>query len=65
MVHADHAQMRQIVLNLITNASDALGERPGRIVVRTGVRDMGSSELSGPASTEALPGGRYARARGH
>jgi PAS domain S-box-containing protein len=36
-VSADPTQVRQIVMNLITNASDALGEDGGTITLRTGV----------------------------
>jgi len=36
-VSADPTQIRQIVMNLITNASDALGDRAGTITLRTGV----------------------------
>jgi two-component system, cell cycle sensor histidine kinase and response regulator CckA len=36
-VSADPTQIRQIVMNLITNASDALGEESGTITLRTGV----------------------------
>ena len=36
-VSADPTQVRQIVMNLITNASDALGEEGGTITLRTGV----------------------------
>jgi PAS domain S-box-containing protein len=36
-VSADATQIRQIVMNLITNASDALGEEGGTITLRTGV----------------------------
>jgi PAS domain S-box-containing protein len=36
-VRADATQVRQIVMNLITNASDALGEEGGTITLRTGV----------------------------
>jgi len=35
-ISADPTQVRQIVMNLITNASDALGEAPGSITLRTG-----------------------------
>jgi PAS domain S-box-containing protein len=35
-INADATQIRQIVMNLITNASDALGEAPGSITLRTG-----------------------------
>lgn len=36
-VSADPTQIRQIVMNLITNASDALGEAGGTITLRTGI----------------------------
>ncbi len=36
-ISADPTQIRQIVMNLITNASDALGEKGGVITLRTGV----------------------------
>jgi PAS domain S-box-containing protein len=39
-VVADPTQIRQVVMNLITNGSDALGDQPGTITLRTGrVRD--------------------------
>ena len=34
-VHADAAQMRQVVLNLVVNASEAIGARGGRVEVST------------------------------
>ncbi|HQH26070.1 MAG TPA: PAS domain S-box protein, partial [Oligoflexia bacterium] len=37
LVKADATQLRQIVMNLITNASDALGEDAGEITISTGV----------------------------
>jgi PAS domain S-box-containing protein len=42
-VTADPTQVRQIVMNLITNASDALGDGGGTITLHTGVAD--SEEL--------------------
>jgi PAS domain S-box-containing protein len=38
-ISADPTQVRQILMNLITNASDALGESPGSITLRTGRTD--------------------------
>jgi PAS domain S-box-containing protein len=35
LVNVDATQLRQVVMNLITNASDALGDAPGTISVRT------------------------------
>ncbi|MBX7258448.1 MAG: PAS domain S-box protein [Candidatus Hydrogenedentes bacterium] len=37
MVCADTTQIRQVIMNLITNASDALGDQSGAIAVSTGV----------------------------
>src|SRR4030095_10999141 len=37
-IEADPAQIRQVVMNLLTNASDALGGQPGRIIVTTDVQ---------------------------
>lgn len=36
-VMADAAQVRQIVMNLVLNASEAIGDRPGNIQITTGV----------------------------
>jgi PAS domain S-box-containing protein len=44
-INADPTQIRQIVMNLITNASDALGEAGGIITLRTGVTRL--NELEG------------------
>ncbi len=35
VIDADASQVRQVVMNLITNASDALGEQEGTITIRT------------------------------
>lgn len=48
-VTADPTQLRQIVMNLITNASDALGEESGTITLRTGVVESAKSDAGPPA----------------
>ncbi|MCW5548202.1 MAG: CHASE domain-containing protein [Opitutaceae bacterium] len=35
-VRADASQLRQVIMNLVINASDAIGDRPGDIMVTTG-----------------------------
>jgi len=58
-VQADVTQMRQVIMNLITNASDALEDRVGSIQVRTGTQRADDSlrDLYGPAP---LAPGNYA-----
>ncbi|MBL8972944.1 MAG: PAS domain S-box protein [Myxococcales bacterium] len=56
---ADATQIRQVVMNLITNASDALGEQPGTISVRTGVVEADAAMLAGMYGDERLAPGRY------
>ena len=54
-VSADPTQIRQIVMNLITNASDALGDAGGTITLRTGVtrlEDLESDRFGGPPQGE-------------
>ncbi len=36
-IEGDATQIRQVLMNLITNASDAMGEAPGRIRITTGI----------------------------
>ncbi|GIW12033.1 MAG: hypothetical protein KatS3mg061_3090 [Dehalococcoidia bacterium] len=37
LAHGDPTQLRQVVLNLIVNAAEAIGEAPGQVSVRTGL----------------------------
>jgi len=45
-VECDAAQVRQVVMNLITNASDAIGDRSGVITLTTGVLKADRAYLS-------------------
>jgi len=40
LVRGDATQLRQVVMNLITNASDSLGEKHGEILLRTYMTEM-------------------------
>ena len=42
-IEGDPTQIRQVLMNLITNASDALGGRSGRIRITTGLMPSGSA----------------------
>jgi signal transduction histidine kinase len=39
-VEGDQGQLRQVIMNLITNASESLGNAPGSITLRTGVTQI-------------------------
>jgi PAS domain S-box-containing protein len=58
-IRASAAQLRQIVLNLITNSSDAIGDRDGTIRVIT--RRMSVGGESAAASVTTLADGDYAQ----
>lgn len=51
-VNADESQMSQVILNLVTNASDALEDAPGVITLRTGLYDADSALDQGLESGE-------------
>jgi len=51
-VEADATQLRQLAMNLITNASDALGDRAGTIVLRTRHLRTPREELGRPLAGE-------------
>ena len=59
-IEGDVTQLRQVVLNLITNASEAIGDEPGTIEVVTGAIEANRSLLSEYQLSDSLPTGRYA-----
>ena len=63
LVEADAAQLRQVVMNLIVNASDAIGAREGRIDVTTTVWDVDRAMLDTYQQSEELEPGRYVEIR--
>jgi PAS domain S-box-containing protein len=58
-IEADAAQLRQIVMNLVINASEAIGDRDGTIAVSTAARDCDGATLDGVLADPTLPAGRY------
>jgi len=59
VVLADATQIRQIVMNLVINAADAMGERAGDIHVTTGVRPVAAEFLREARDGESLAPGDY------
>ncbi len=46
IVEADATQLRQVVMNLVTNASEAIGARPGQVTVRVAFESRPRRALS-------------------
>jgi CheY-like chemotaxis protein len=61
-VEGDESQLSQVVMNLITNASEAIeaaGDGPGRIEVRSGRVELGRAQLARLFLGEDLAPGRF------
>jgi CheY-like chemotaxis protein len=61
LVEADRGQIQQVVMNLLLNAAEAVGDEPGgSVFVRAGGAEISASNAPvDAASGEALPPGRY------
>lgn len=58
-VHADATQLRQIVMNLVINAAEAIGERAGEITLSTFSVHASSELLHAAVQHPDLPAGLY------
>lgn len=58
-IEGDPSQMRQVVMNLVINASEAIGEKNGVVTVRTGVRPVDRTYLAETYLSPELPEGSY------
>jgi CheY-like chemotaxis protein len=59
-VHADVSQVRQILMNLVVNGSEAISGKPGAIIIRTGKCVCTRDDLDRIWLGQDLPGGAYA-----
>lgn len=59
MIQGDPVQINQVIMNLITNASDALGESTGTITIRTYSRFEKASALKGVFITHEVKEGYF------
>lgn len=62
-IEADSAQLQQVVMNLVTNASEAIGETDGVISIGTGLRWIDAQESDTAFSGQGLEPGRYVTLR--
>ena len=58
-VLADVAQIQQVIMNLITNASEAIGDHAGTIILTTGVRECDKDYLANSRLQEKPSPGRF------
>jgi CheY-like chemotaxis protein len=58
-VEVDGSQIRQIVMNLVTNAADAIGNAAGRIAITSGVMQADRDYLAQTYLAPDLPEGSY------
>lgn len=58
-VMADATQIRQVIMNLVINASDAIGEKSGVITISTGVFTADPTYLTEAFLANELPEGDY------
>ena len=58
-VQADATQLLQVVMNLVKNSSEAIGEGSGSIMLATGVRQFDQASLKESRLEEKLAAGRY------
>ncbi|MCU0412573.1 MAG: response regulator, partial [Bacteroidetes bacterium] len=59
-VEADPGQMQQLVMNLILNAGEAIGDKPGTIHLRTHMQEIEAGDGTWSGGTrDPLAGGRY------
>jgi PAS domain S-box-containing protein len=58
-VMADPTQLRQIVMNLVMNAAEAIGEGSGTVSLRTGLREVGVADLAAMRTGAETKPGRY------
>ena len=58
-INADRAQIQQVVMNLVLNASEAIGERTGTVAICTSLLEINSPRFSTYLQSSVAPG-RYA-----
>jgi signal transduction histidine kinase len=60
VVDADAAQLRQVVMNLVINAADAIGDRSGTVTIRVNQLDASAEYLLNAHPEAGLEPGHYA-----
>ncbi len=59
LIQADPVQVHQVLMNLVINASEALGDNPGRILIRTKLATLTEEQIKKSYFIEQVPPGEY------
>jgi PAS domain S-box-containing protein len=57
--HGDQGQLQQVIMNLLTNASEAMGEKCGTVVLSTSLQELSESDWVGNFVDEKPPAGLF------
>lgn len=55
----DRGQLQQVIMNLLTNASEAIGERCGTVTLTTSLKELSDVDLAGSFLDEKPPSGLF------
>lgn len=58
-VEGDSAQLQQLVMNLVINGAEAIGDQPGSLTVRTSAREVGADFVQEYPPGEPIAPGQY------
>ncbi|HWB87341.1 MAG TPA: GAF domain-containing protein [Bryobacteraceae bacterium] len=58
-IEGDPSQLQQVVMNLVINAAEAIGERAGSVVVETGIQNADEGYIHEHFSPDELRPGQY------
>ncbi len=59
LVEADTAQLQQLLMNLVINGAEAMGEEPGTVQVTTGTQQLEERDISAAFASDHLKPGLY------
>jgi CheY-like chemotaxis protein len=58
-VQADASQIQQVIMNLVINGAEAIGERPGSVTLRGGTRHLSAEEIATDFQLFRIKPGEY------
>lgn len=59
LIKADSGQMQQVIMNLLINAAEAIGERSGEVVVSTHLAELDAGRIAAEFSDASLTPGAF------